>query len=128
MGNQWCQALGCNYKQCVQMRWECDRDKGESKHAEADIQCVAAATQSSMHPGHFVAFLAAIVISMLMCVAGCLCRESNTSTSEVTGVRQIGVVPKPRSQEGFWYTLRQQREFIAVALFFLGPTWGAPVA
>merc|ERR1712187_993688 len=96
--NQWCQALGCNYKQCVQMRWECDRDKGENKHAEADIQCVAAATQSSMHPGHFVAFLAAVVMSMLMCTAGCVSGESNGRSSEE---RQMSIVPKPRSQEGF---------------------------
>merc|ERR1711879_495997 len=62
---------------------ECDRDKGENKHAEADIQCVAAATQSSMHPGHFVAFLAALITSMLMCIGGCLCGKSNAPKSEV---------------------------------------------
>merc|ERR1712151_1040849 len=22
--NEWCQALGCNYKQCVQKKWECN--------------------------------------------------------------------------------------------------------
>merc|ERR1711879_770294 len=70
--NQWCQSLGCNYKQCLQKRWKCDRDKGTSMHEEADIQCVAARIQSTMHPLHFVACLAALSVSMLMCIGGCL--------------------------------------------------------
>merc|ERR1712048_1367290 len=96
--NEWCQALGCNYKQCVQKRWECDRDKGANKHAEAEIQCVAAAMHSSMHPGHFTAFFMAMLVSMLMCIGGCLSGESKASPSDV---RQFGVIPKPRLQEEF---------------------------
>merc|ERR1719291_672927 len=49
--NQWCQALGCNYKQCVQLKFECNRDDGTSLHPEPEIQCVAAESQSNIEPG-----------------------------------------------------------------------------
>merc|ERR1712151_56067 len=77
--NEWCQALGCNYKQCVQKKQECDREKGVPMHAEPTIQCVAAATQSDMQPAHFTAFFFALLGSLLMCVIGCVAPvQSNT--------------------------------------------------
>merc|ERR1712084_157389 len=91
-------ALGCNYKQCVQKRWECDRDKGANKHAEAEIKCVAAAMHSSMHPGHFVTFFMAMFVSMLMCIGGCLSGQSAVPGSHV---RDMTIIPKPRLPEGF---------------------------
>merc|ERR1719436_509970 len=70
--NQWCQALGCNYKQCVQQKFECNRDDGTNLHAEPEIQCVAAELQSNMGPGHFVAFFLAFVVSLLLCLGSCI--------------------------------------------------------
>merc|ERR1712187_174360 len=90
--NKRCRSLGCNYKQCLQKRWKCDRDKGTNMHEEADIQCVAARTQSTMHPLHFVACLAALSVSMLMCIGGCLVVKPNASESNE---RQSENVPKP---------------------------------
>merc|ERR1719253_1310693 len=77
--NQWCQALGCNYKQCVQRKFECNRDDGTNVHAEPEIQCVAAELQSNMEPGRFVAFLFALLASLSMCMSSCIKVQSAAS-------------------------------------------------
>merc|ERR1712048_650509 len=93
--NEWCQALGCNYKQCVQKKHECDREKGAPKHAEPMIQCVAAATQSDMQPAHFVAFFFALLVSLSMCVMGCVA-PVQSSAEYGDGVHKVNVVQSPR--------------------------------
>merc|ERR1712187_557378 len=93
--NEWCQALGCNYKQCVQKKHECDREKGVPKHAEPMIQCVAAATQSDMQPAHFAAFLFALIGSLSMCIIGCVAPVQSTS-DVVAAVHTVSNVPSPK--------------------------------
>merc|ERR1712187_564257 len=92
--NEWCQALGCNYKQCVQKKHECDREKGTPKHAEPTIQCVAASTQSEMQPAHFVAFLFALVSSLSMCISGCVATgQFATDSGSVSQPKQVNILP-----------------------------------
>lgn len=93
--NEWCQALGCNYKQCVQKKHECDREKATPKHAEPMIQCVAAATQSNMQPAHFAAFLFALIGSLSMCILGCIA-PVQSATDPVSVIRKVIHVPSPK--------------------------------
>merc|ERR1712232_975492 len=93
--NQWCQALGCNYKQCVQQKFECNRDDGTSLHTEPEIQCVAAELQSNMEPGRFVAFFLAFVVSLLLCLSSCITVQSAFGVS-ASDVRDISVLPVPK--------------------------------
>merc|ERR1712048_551125 len=101
VANEWCQALGCNYKQCVQKKHECDREKGVPMHDEPMIQCVAAATQSDIQPAHFVAFLFALLGSLSMCITGCFAPVQSSAdcvgrvqeVNIVQSTKQINVVP-----------------------------------
>merc|ERR1711879_225954 len=93
--NEWCQALGCNYKQCVQKKHECDREKGVPLHAEPMIQCVAAATQSDIQPAHFVAFLFALLVSLSMCIMGCIA-PVQSSADCVDNVHQVNIGQSPK--------------------------------
>merc|ERR1712232_887368 len=91
--NEWCQSLGCNYKQCVQKKHECDREKGTPKHAEPAIQCVAAATQSDMQPAHVAAFLFALLGSMSMCIIGCVAPLQ--SDADISTAHKVHKVTSP---------------------------------
>jgi len=91
--NQWCQALGCNYKQCVQQKWACNQDDGTQKNSEPEIQCVAAMTQTNMNPAKFVALFFAFVASMLMCLGGCLAGAPSSGNQ----VERINIAPSPKA-------------------------------
>jgi len=91
--NQWCQALGCNYKQCVQQKWACNQDDGTQKNSEPEIQCVAAMTQTNMNPAQFVALFFAFVASMLMCLGGCLAGAPSSGNQ----VERINIAPSPKA-------------------------------
>jgi len=69
--NQWCAALGCNYKQCVRKSYECDQETGASKSSDPVITCVAAKMQSEMQPARFVAFFFSLLASILLCIVSC---------------------------------------------------------
>merc|ERR1719291_1582416 len=93
--NQWCQALGCNYKQCVQQKYECNRDDGTNLHTEPEIQCVAAELQSNMEPGRFAAFFLALFVSVLLCICSCLNVQFTTSVSAAE-VKTVNILPSPK--------------------------------
>merc|ERR1712014_242948 len=69
--NQWCAALGCNYKQCVRKTYECNQDTGTAKESDPTIACVDAAKQSEMQPARFVAFFFSLLASIMLCVFSC---------------------------------------------------------
>jgi len=70
--NNWCKALGCNYKQCVQKKWACNQDDGTATDPDPEIHCVAATPQTTLNPAKFVAFFFALIVSLLMCMGGCV--------------------------------------------------------
>merc|ERR1712151_358775 len=77
--NSWCQALGCNYKQCVKFRVKCNQDTGlldndyiKNGALAPDIYCVAAKLNSNISPGNFTAVFLCFIISITMCVIGCI--------------------------------------------------------
>jgi len=82
--NQYCLALGCNYKQCIQKRTKCNQDTGapaddymDNGTPTPDLFCVAAKLQSSIDPARFTAVILALVVSITMCVMGCVSRRSS---------------------------------------------------
>jgi hypothetical protein len=91
--NQWCAALGCNYKQCVRKTYECDQETGLAKESDPMITCVAAAMQSEMQPARFVAFFFSLLASILLCVLSCVAGESKQNDTPVTSAN-VGVIPQ----------------------------------
>ena len=76
--NQWCLALGCNWKQCVQKRLKCRQDDGtvdpgylENGVEKPDVFCVAAKLKHSIHPGKFCCILFAYLIAHVTVGLGC---------------------------------------------------------
>jgi hypothetical protein len=100
--NEWCKALGCNYKQCVQKKWACNQADGTAKDPEPEIHCVAATTQTDMNPAKFVAFFFAIVVSLVMCLCGCIAGSPSSQDkterrpSGPTLVEANNIVPSPK--------------------------------
>jgi len=90
--NQWCAALGCNYKQCVRKTYECDQETGIAKESDPVITCVAAAMQSEMQPARFVAFFFSLLVSILMCIMSCVVGVLRKSDTPVTSFN-AGVIP-----------------------------------
>merc|ERR1712176_412230 len=96
--NQWCQALGCNYKQCLQQKFECNRDDGTKLHNEPAIQCVAAELQSNMEPGCFVAFFFALLASFFLCLFSCV-NEQFSRAAAASEVSTVNILPSFRSNK-----------------------------